>query len=112
MFFVGPGFLTKTKSLTLRPSLLPVPLMSDTKRPLLENATRDLARFASGLRYEELPKEVVERIKLCVLDHIGCALYGATLPCTRKVAVLASAEGARGVASLTGMGAKTSVALA
>jgi len=86
--------------------------MSSSKPPLAENATRDLARFASSLCYEDLPKEVVHRIKLCVLDAIGCALYGATLPWTRKVADLALAEGARGSASLAGMGRKASVSLA
>jgi 2-methylcitrate dehydratase PrpD len=86
--------------------------MSGTKPPLLENATRDLARFAAALRYEDLPREVVERIKLSVLDSIGCCLFGATLPWTRKVAELALSEGARPVASLMGMGRKSSVALA
>jgi 2-methylcitrate dehydratase PrpD len=86
--------------------------MSTAQAPLAENATRDLARFASRLQYDDLPKEVVERIKLCVLDHLGCVLYGATLPWTRKVADLAMAERAREVASLAGMGKKTSVSLA
>lgn len=86
--------------------------MSSEKPPLLENATRDLARFGAALRYEDLPKEVVERIRLCVLDAFGCMLYGATLPWTRKVAELAMAEGSRGTASLAGMGRKTSVSLA
>jgi 2-methylcitrate dehydratase PrpD len=86
--------------------------MSSTQGPLQENATRDLARFASTLRFEDLPAEVVERIKLCVLDSIGCCLFGATLPWTRKVADLALAEGAAGAASLLGMGRKTSVSLA
>src|SRR4051794_40585320 len=86
--------------------------MSTNKPPLLENATRDLARFGAGLRYSDIPQEAVERIKLCVLDSIGCALYGATLPWTRKVAELADAEGAQPKASLSGMGRKTSVSLA
>ena len=86
--------------------------MSTEKSPLLENATRDLARFGASLRYEDLPKEVVERIKLSVLDSLGCCLFGATLPWTRKVADLALAEGAQPAASLIGMGRKTSVALA
>ena len=85
--------------------------MSNPK-PLLENATRDLARFASALRYEDIPREAVERIKHCVLDSIGCCLFGATLPWTRKVAALADAEQAQPVASVFGMGRKTSVALA
>jgi 2-methylcitrate dehydratase PrpD len=86
--------------------------MSGPQPPLLDNATRDLARFAAGLRYEDLPPEVVERMKLSVLDSVGCCLYGATLPWTRKVAALAEAEGARPVAALMGMGRRTSVALA
>lgn len=86
--------------------------MSGSQPPLLENATRDLAAFASKLRFEDLPREVVERVKLSVLDSIGCCVFGATLPWTRKVADLALAEGARPVASLIGMGKKTSVALA
>jgi 2-methylcitrate dehydratase PrpD len=79
---------------------------------LLPGATRDLAAFAAGLRYEAIPREVVERIKLSILDSIGCCLFGASLPWTRKVAALARAEGARPVASLMGMGERTSLALA
>jgi 2-methylcitrate dehydratase PrpD len=79
---------------------------------LLQGATRDLAAYASRLRFEDLPHEVVERMKLSVLDSIGCCVFGATLPWTRKVAALAMAEGARPVASLAGMGQRTSVALA
>ncbi|HZP74508.1 MAG TPA: MmgE/PrpD family protein [Pseudolabrys sp.] len=41
--------------------------------------TRTLAAFISGLRYEEIPAEVIERIKLLMLDSLGCALYGAEL---------------------------------
>ena len=86
--------------------------MSDAKAPLLANATRDLAAFAAGLQYEDIPPEAVQRIKSCLLDSLGCCLFGATLPWTRKVADMVMAEGARPVASLMGMGAKSSVALA
>src|SRR3979409_886896 len=41
--------------------------------------TRDIARFVSGLRYAAIPAEVRERIKLLILDALGCALYGAHL---------------------------------
>lgn len=86
--------------------------MSGTQLPLLENATRDLAQFASALRYENIPREAVECIKLSMLDSIGCCLFGATLPWTRKVAALVEGEGAQPVASLMGMGRKSSVSLA
>ena len=85
--------------------------MSDAN-PLQEHATRDLARFGATLRFEEIPPEAVARIKSSVLDSLGCCLFGATLPWTRKVAELADMEGAAPVASMIGMGRKTSASLA
>jgi 2-methylcitrate dehydratase PrpD len=41
--------------------------------------TRRIAEFVSGLTYEAIPPEVVERIKLLILDSLGCAIYGANL---------------------------------
>lgn len=86
--------------------------MSSNKTPLLADATRDLARFGAALRYEDIPAEAVARIKLSLLDSLGCCLFGATLPWTRKVAELAEAEGTKPVATLIGLGRKTSPALA
>ncbi|CAN5191037.1 MmgE/PrpD family protein [soil metagenome] len=84
--------------------------MSETKPPLLADATRDLAAFSSAIRFEDLPAEVVERIKTSVLDSIGCCIYGVTLPWTRKVQQLVEAERSAPVASIMGSGRKTSVA--
>ena len=41
--------------------------------------TRAIAEFVSGLTYEQIPAEVRERIKLLILDSLGCAIYGANL---------------------------------
>jgi aconitate decarboxylase len=41
--------------------------------------TRGLAQFVAGLQYEHIPPEVRERLKLLILDALGCALYGAGL---------------------------------
>jgi len=41
--------------------------------------TRRMAEFVSTLTYERIPAEVRERIKLLVLDSLGCAIYGAAL---------------------------------
>jgi aconitate decarboxylase len=41
--------------------------------------TRGMADFVSGLKYEAIPEEVRHRIKLLMLDSLGCALYGADL---------------------------------
>ncbi len=39
--------------------------------------TRGIAQFVSALRYEAIPPEVITRIKLLMLDSLGCALYAA-----------------------------------
>jgi len=41
--------------------------------------TRAIAEFVSRLSYETIPAEVRERIKLLILDSLGCAIYGANL---------------------------------
>jgi len=45
--------------------------------------TRAIAQFVSGLRYEDIPAEVIARIKLLMLDSLGCALYGTSLEWSR-----------------------------
>src|SRR3974377_924655 len=56
-------------------------LMSAAAEPSTDNQyTRGLGEFVAGLRYADIPAEVRDRIKLLVLDSLGCALYGARLP--------------------------------
>lgn len=86
--------------------------MKSMDAPLLADATRDLASFGANLRFEAIPREVIERIKLSILDSIACCIFGATLPWTRKVARLAMLERACPTASIWGTGEKTSVTLA
>lgn len=45
--------------------------------------TRGIAEFVSNLSYEAIPQEVRSRIKLLMLDSLGCALYGADLEWSR-----------------------------
>ncbi len=84
--------------------------MSSNTPPLLEGATRTLAEFASAVAFDSIPQEVVARMKTSMLDSIGCCLFGATLPWTRRVQAMVEEEGARPVASIFGSGRKSSVA--
>jgi len=61
--------------------------------------TSGLARFVAGLRYDDIPAEVKERIKLLMLDSLGCALFGAELEWSRILM-----ETLRAVDSSTGCG--------
>ena len=45
--------------------------------------TRAIAQFIAQLRYEDIPDEVITRIKLLILDALGCALYGSGLQWSR-----------------------------
>ncbi len=47
--------------------------------------TRGIAEFVSNLQYEAIPEEVRHRIKLLMLDSLGCALYGADLEWCRML---------------------------
>lgn len=45
--------------------------------------TRGLAGYIANLRYEHIPDEVKARLKLLILDSLGCAIYGVSLPWSR-----------------------------
>jgi aconitate decarboxylase len=69
-----------------------------------ENAvqyTLPLATFAAELTLQNVPPSVVAHAKLCLLDTIGCGLFGSTLPWAQKVADLVS-ELEKGTALLWG----------
>ena len=48
-------------------------------RPRTTSTPARSPQFVSGLTYEQIPAEVRERIKLLILDSLGCAIYGANL---------------------------------
>lgn len=84
--------------------------MENHPESLLPGATRSLAEFASAIAYDDIPSEVIQRMKTSFLDSVGCCLFGATLPWTQRVQAMIEEEDARGVASIFGAGKKTSVA--
>ena len=55
----------------------------DQHAPASAEYTQGIARFVAGLRYEDIPGDVIERIKLLILDSVGRAVFGAELPWSR-----------------------------
>lgn len=47
--------------------------------------TEHLSHFVAGLKFASIPPEVVAHLKLCIVDTLGCALYGSTLPWGNKI---------------------------
>ncbi len=86
--------------------------MSTEHASLLPNASRDLATFSSQIEYDDLPAVVVERIKLSVLDSLGCVLFGNSLRWTERVLDMVRFEGGMAVASVFGTDVRTSISQA
>ena len=78
---------------------------SETVSPSLP-VTFELARWASGLSWADLPESVVHQAKRFVLDYYGAVLPGSTMPTSRAVQQYfrqsEPGEGNLGVASVAG----------
>lgn len=75
-------------------------------------ATQRLARFAVDLSYRQIPPEVIERAKDCILDTMAVSLYGATKPWSRSVIELIRDAGINGRSTVFGEGWKARAAQA
>ncbi len=51
-----------------------------------KGATKILSEFAANLTFENIPRKVLDYIKLLFLDGIGCCIHGNTLPWTKTLA--------------------------
>lgn len=61
--------------------------------------TRGIACFVAGLTYEQIPPEVIARIKLLILDALGCAVFGTGLEWSRiMMKTLAELDGTQACA--------------
>jgi aconitate decarboxylase len=70
--------------------------------------TRAIAQFVSTLTYERIPAEVRERIKLLILDSLGCAIYGADLEWCRILRQTLESVDATRTTSVWGTGQRLS----
>jgi len=68
--------------------------------------TRTLAEYVSGLSYRDIPAEVISHVKLCLLDSLGCALFGSTLPWGKIITSFAKEMGKGKGALIWGDGAE------
>ncbi|MDB5862933.1 MAG: MmgE/PrpD family protein, partial [Betaproteobacteria bacterium] len=75
-------------------------------------ATAALAAFASSLQFRDIPKDVVEKARLCLMDTLGCCVYASTLAPMVKLTKMVMAEGGSGVAAILGTPHRTSVSQA
>jgi 2-methylcitrate dehydratase PrpD len=76
--------------------------MHAAKRSDASNATEFLAALASSLRIKYVPRDVIERTKDLILDHIGVTLFGAHKPWITPVRKLLLKEGGTAEATIYG----------
>jgi 2-methylcitrate dehydratase len=68
----------------------------------------DVARWVVGLRYEELPPDVIARAKRVLLDTIGCALGAIGAQPVRAAQQVVALQGGNPQATILGLGRKAS----
>ncbi len=71
--------------------------------------TRMLSEFATKMRYEDLPPEVVAMAKRCILDSFGCGVFGANTPWTQSITRVVNSLGQAKKASAWGQKHKADV---
>src|SRR5207248_1418704 len=78
----------------------PTPVYSRRRRM---NETRTLARFVADTTFTDLPRRLVENLKITVLDTFGAALVGTRQPWAQRIVAVANAlGGAAGAAVAVG----------
>jgi aconitate decarboxylase len=80
---------------------------SQVKETVAETSpTQTLAQYIAGLSYRHIPESVIAHVKLCVIDSLGCALFGSTLPWGKIVTSFAKEMGKGKGALIWGDGAE------
>jgi 2-methylcitrate dehydratase PrpD len=70
----------------------------------MANETVQLAEYAAGLRYEDLPAEVVACARDCIIDTVAACICGSALPWSRIVIDYAERTGPGGTSRILGRG--------
>jgi 2-methylcitrate dehydratase PrpD len=70
----------------------------------MAHETVQLAEYAAGLRYEDLPAEVVGCAKDCIIDTVAACICGSALPWSRIVIDYAERTGPGGASRILGRG--------
>jgi 2-methylcitrate dehydratase PrpD len=72
----------------------------------MTTASQTLAQFASGLKFGQIPPEVVERAKDSLIDTVGACVLGAQMPWTQTVIDYAKRNSAEGGSNVLGASIK------
>ena len=68
----------------------------------MTTSAQTLSEFVVRLNYEDIPAQVIERAKDCVIDTVAACVFGAELPWTQTVIAYAERNSAPGRCSVLG----------
>jgi 2-methylcitrate dehydratase PrpD len=71
------------------------------------NYTEMMARYAANLKYEDIPKETIDLVKILILDFISCAYGGVQTESGRIAAEFAREFSEKGKCTVIGYGYKS-----
>ena len=83
-------------------------MVTGPENPRSESASKKLAAHVAGARFTDLPPEVVHAFKRALLDHVTCALAGASMPVSRALLSYYSETDAGRAATVIGAEARLS----
>lgn len=66
------------------------------------NQTQTLAKFAADLTYDQIPADIIERTKFCIIDTIAACTFGSELPWSKMILKHATTTSAPGNSSIFG----------
>ena len=66
------------------------------------SAAQDLIEFVHALSLDAIPQSAIDHAKWCLLDSLGCALFGSTQPWGKIMAEEMLTEGSKGRSSVVG----------
>ena len=62
----------------------------------------DMITFLQAMRLQDVPLDVVSGAKACLMDALGCGVFGSTQPWSLFLAEEMLAEGAQGAGTVIG----------
>jgi 2-methylcitrate dehydratase PrpD len=66
-----------------------------------------MAQFITQARFEDIPEPAAEMAKLCLLDAVGCAIYGTTRPLGKAITSLVDELGGKPTSRVLGTAIRT-----
>lgn len=104
---IAAGAATFSPKLTAADSLR----IASSEAPLESQTTGQtvrLAEYATNLRYDEIPAEILQRAKDCFADTVAAILFGAPFPWSRMIIEQARLLGNGGKSAVLSTGANVS----